>query len=123
MRMRKRVWFGAGCGIFGAAVLAAGAFLFQTNMPETNTFGQSSSTAETDTKLLPLTLSCEESQGMTVHFQWNSKEGECPHLYYTNVNGTEDTNMTSPGVPMNEEGMAGTPTPFLMQTVQRYRLV
>ena len=105
MRMKKRVWFGAGCGIVGVTALAVSTFLFQTNMAEENIFGQFSSVKmENDTKLLSTAVSNKESQGMTVHFQWNSKEEECPHLYYTNVNGSEDTNMTSPGVPMNEDG-------------------
>lgn len=106
MRMKKRVWFGAGCGILGAVALSAGAFLLQADdRPAKNAFGQLPVvTEEAGAKQLPLALSSKESQGMTVHFQWTSQEGECPHLYYTNVNGTEDTHMTSPGVPMNEEG-------------------
>lgn len=103
--MKKRVWFGAGCGILGATALAIGAFSLQANMPKTNTYGQLPVVAaETGTKQFPMAVSNKESQGMTVHFQWKSQEGEYPHLYYTNVNGTGDTNMTSPGVPMNEEG-------------------
>ena len=100
--MRKKVWLGAGCSIFGVAMLAAGAFLFQNNLPKQNTFGQlPAATAEAE--LLSLTSSEKESQGLTVHFQWKSEKGECPHLYYTDVNGTGDSKMTSPGVPMNEE--------------------
>lgn len=86
-------------------MLATGTFLLQTEKLEKNTFVQlPSATAELSTKRLPLALSSKEKQGMTVHFQWESREGECPHLYYTNVNGTQNTNMTSPGVPMKEEG-------------------
>ena len=69
MRMKKRVWFGAGCGIVGITALAVSTFLFQTNMAEENIFGQFSSVKmENDTKLLSTAVSNKESQGMTVHF-------------------------------------------------------
>ena len=31
-----------------------------------------------------------KEEGMTIHFQWTSENGEFPHLYYENVNGTEE---------------------------------
>ncbi|MBQ1392816.1 MAG: starch-binding protein, partial [Lachnospiraceae bacterium] len=46
----------------------------------------------------------QTKEGITVHFQWDSKKGEFPHLYYTNVNGKENTKTTSPGVPMHDDG-------------------
>ena len=46
----------------------------------------------------------KEKEGLTIHFQWKSSTGEFPHLYYDNVNGNEETNMTSPGVPMHKDG-------------------
>lgn len=63
-------------------------------------------------------------KGITIHFQWNSEDGEFPHLYYENVEGTSKTIMNQPGVPMHDDGdgwysytIAGAKTASVMVSV------
>ena len=42
------------------------------------------------------------TNNIVMHFKWTGDS--TPHLYYSNVNNTGETNMSYPGVPMNAEG-------------------
>lgn len=107
--MKKKTWLQLGCGCLGAAALIGGTLLIQGNssnpaqkavesvhvgnIPKTSSYTKVSTAVDK-----------QEVQGMTVHFMWDSEQGEFPHLYYENVNGNQTTNMTSPGVPMHDDG-------------------
>lgn len=54
----------------------------------------------TSVLLIPKNSNTVKAKGITVHFKW---EEDTPHLYYENVNGEENTPISYPGVPMNQE--------------------
>ena len=100
--MTKRTRLLSGIGFACAVVLASGAFtLTPTTHDKTlNHVTQNVKQAANITKL----STNQQQGGMTVHFQWTSENGEFPHLYYENVNNDGKVSMTSPGVPMNDDG-------------------
>lgn len=107
--MTKKTWLRTGCGCLGAAVLVASALFLKAdaldNRADSNYKEQSLVAAGNNNIQQVSTLSeNKEQDGLTIHFQWKSDTGEFPHLYYNNVNGNLETNMTSPGVPMHEDG-------------------
>lgn len=106
--MIKKTWLRAGCGCFGAAVLVASALFLKADAFDKGADGSSQNAyqvAENNKVQQVSTLGDnKEKEGLTIHFQWKSSTGEFPHLYYNNVNGNQETNMTSPGVPMHEDG-------------------
>lgn len=113
--MRKKSMFYIGCGCLGAAAVAVSALFFANDLKSGPTSTVATNLADTKADAgtigqieAPVKVSTAKKQkvskdGMTIHFQWNSKDGEFPHLYYDNVNGKDKTNMSSPGVPMNKE--------------------
>ena len=100
--MTKRTRLLSGIVFACAVVLASGAFtLTPTTHDKTlNHVTQNVKQAANITKL----STNQQQGGMTVHFQWTSENGEFPHLYYENVNNDGKVSMTSPGVPMNDDG-------------------
>ena len=102
--MTKKSLIRVGCGCLGATFLAATAFFLSAKPQNVTDLG----TPMADAVVTPNVSYVEQmsnvqgQEGMTVHFQWDGKD--FPHLYYNNVNGTQETNMTSPGVPMNQDG-------------------
>ena len=113
-KKQKRI---VACGCLGAATIAMSACFMTKDMWGNAPSGQKADVQLADTKLntaspaevkAPTKVKATkekkvEKDGMTIHFQWTSKDGEFPHLYYDNVNGNKKTNMTNPGVPMNQE--------------------
>lgn len=104
MKMTKKSWKRIGCGCLGATVLAASAFLASDMMESTVDTGNQMviATPKAPDNNKVISVHKQNKEGMTIHFEWDGEE--FPHLYYNNVNGTTETNMTSPGVPMNADG-------------------
>ena len=116
--MNKKVWLKIGGGCVGAAALAAGVFAVSNGQELTTKVGQfPTESSYVASSQAPVQVDADaftavktgktdqkEQSGMTIHFQWTSKQGEFPHLYYTNVNGKEGTVCTNPGVPMHDDG-------------------
>ena len=113
-KKQKRI---VACGCLGAAAVTMSALFMTKDMWGSSLFGSTSKVEVADTKVstdtaegvqAPIKVKATKEKkvskdGMTIHFQWTSKDGEFPHLYYDNINGKKKTNMTNPGVPMNKE--------------------
>lgn len=108
MKNKKWLRIGGGCCVGIMAIAATIALQGRTDGNKVLPVATEKAVTATESQKITSVADKESTkrtkQGLTVHFQWNSKNGEFPHLYYTDVNGNKDTKMTSPGVPMNDDG-------------------
>ena len=104
----KKIQIGLACitAVLATGIIANGAWKQKATVKDSGTQSlvESSTIVPHSTWTANAVSTTKKTEkGMTVHMQWKGKDGSCPHIHYTNVNGTEDTKMTNPGVPMREE--------------------
>lgn len=102
--MKKKVLLGVGGGILVTAIMTASALFLSSGQDAGKGVLEQDAKSMVAKQVSTKNTSADkkEKDGLTIHFQWDSENGEFPHLYYEDVDGKK-TNMTEPGVPMKEE--------------------